>query len=49
MNDRAQGGSADLSSKSSIELMQNRRLTEDDIKGAVEALNETDVQSGQGL
>jgi hypothetical protein len=42
MNDRAQGGSADLNSKASIELMQHRRLTEDDNKGAIEALNETD-------
>ena len=42
MNDRAQGGSADLSGKATIELMQNRRLTEDDGKGVVEALNEVD-------
>jgi len=48
MNDRAQGGSADLNSKASIELMQNRRITEDDNKGAVEPLNETD-SSGIGI
>lgn len=46
MNDRAQGGAADLSSGSSIELMQHRRLTEDDNKGAVEALNETEGDNG---
>ena len=46
MNDRAEGGSADLSGKANIELMQNRRLTEDDIKGVVEVLNEVD---GQGV
>lgn len=40
MNDRAQGGSADLSDKSTIELMQNRRLTQDDGKGVADALNE---------
>lgn len=42
MNDRAQGGSADLSGKASIELMQHRRITEDDNKGVIEPLNETD-------
>lgn len=44
MNDRAQGGSADLSGKANIELMQNRRLTEDDIKGVAEVLDEFDQQ-----
>jgi len=48
MNDRAQGGSADLSQKASIELMQNRRTTEDDNKGVIEPLNETD-RDGVGL
>ena len=48
MNDRAQGGSADLNSKASIELMQHRRITEDDNKGAIEPLNETD-SSGVGI
>lgn len=48
MNDRAQGGSADLNSKASIELMQHRRITEDDNKGAIEPLNETD-SSGIGI
>ena len=42
MNDRAQGGSADVSKKSSIELMQQRRLSDDDNKGVDEPLNETD-------
>ena len=44
MNDRAQGGSADLSKKGSIELMQQRLTTEDDNKGVDEPLNETDSQ-----
>lgn len=47
MNDRAQGGSADLS-KSSIELMQQRRMTQDDNKSIFEILNETDT-NGVGL
>ena len=42
LNDRAQGGSSDLNSKASIELMQQRRITEDDCKGAAEDLNEID-------
>jgi hypothetical protein len=42
MNDRPQGGSAGVSGKSTIELMQNRRLTEDDNKGVSEVLNEQD-------
>lgn len=51
MNDRAQGGSADLSDKSTIELMQNRRLTQDDGKGVSDALNEGEDFEGryQGL
>jgi len=47
MNERAQGGSADLN-KASIELMQSRRMAEDDNKGVIEPLNETDSQ-GKGL
>jgi hypothetical protein len=47
MNDRAQGGSAELWN-STIELMQNRRLTQDDNKGVQEILNETDV-NGVGI
>jgi hypothetical protein len=47
MNDRAQGGSADLS-KSSIELMQQRRLTQDDNQEIFEILNEVDAK-GLGL
>ena len=42
MNDRAQGGAADLSDESTIELMQNRRLFEDDDLGVDEFLNETE-------
>ena len=48
MNDRAQGGSADLSQSSTIELMQNRRDLDDDNKGLAEPLNETD-KDGLGL
>ena len=49
MNDRAQGGSADLSGKANIELMQQRRLTEDDNKGVIEVLNEMDPATGKGI
>ena len=45
MNDRAQGGSADLSQKATIELMQHRRILRDDDLGVAEALNETDQQN----
>lgn len=48
MNDRAEGGSADVSDKATIELMQNRRLTRDDDKGVKQALNEVD-KSGKGI
>lgn len=47
MTERAQGGSADLN-KASIEIMQSRRLTEDDNKGVIEPLNET-TPDGAGL
>lgn len=41
LNDRAQGGSGYLNNNT-IELMQQRRTTDDDAKGVLEALNETD-------
>jgi hypothetical protein len=47
MNDRLQGGSADLT-KSTIELMQTRVLYEKDGNGLDEALNEKD-SSGYGV
>lgn len=47
LNDRAQGGSADIS-KSTIELNQQRRILQDDGKGVKEMLNETDSQ-GVGI
>ena len=47
MNNRAQGGSADLT-KSTIELIQHRRLLQDDNKGLNEILNETDSK-GVGI
>lgn len=48
MNERAQGGSADLTDQATIELMQNRRVLFDDDLGIEEALNETDTD-GAGL
>ena len=42
MNDRAQGGSADLTDQATIELMQNRRILFDDDLGIEEPLNETE-------
>lgn len=48
MNDRPQGGAADLSSKATIELMQHRRLLRDDDLGVEEYLNETDSK-GDGI
>jgi hypothetical protein len=41
MNDRAQGGAADLSDNNTIELMQHRRELFEDEKGLSEPLNET--------
>jgi len=48
MNDRAQGGTADVNHKANIELMQHRRLSDDDNKGVDEFLNETD-KNGKGI
>jgi len=42
MNDRAQSGTVDLTDKATIELMQHRRILQDDLKGVQEPLNETD-------
>lgn len=33
LNDRAQSGTADLTDKATIELMQHRRILQDDLKG----------------
>jgi len=49
MNDRAQGGSADLTDPGSIEIMQNRRCLGDDNKGVGEVLNETDLNDDLGI
>jgi hypothetical protein len=48
MNERPQGGSADLTDKATIEIMQNRRVLMDDDFGIEESLNETD-SDGIGL
>ena len=48
MNERPQGGSADLTDKATIEIMQNRRVLMDDGFGIEESLNETD-SDGIGL
>lgn len=47
LNDRCQAGSAGIS-KNTIELNQNRRLIQDDIRGVEEPLNERDSK-GKGL
>ena len=49
LNDRAQGGSADLSSKNTIELMQHRRIMWNDNLGLLESLNETDLYTDHGI
>lgn len=49
MNDRSQGGSADVATPNTIELMQNRRLLMDDGYGLGEALNERDVTTHLGI
>ena len=50
MNDRPQGGSADLSDKATIELMQQRRLlSNDQVNGFDESLNETSTEHPTGL
>jgi len=49
MNDRCQGGAADLSVDNTIELMQNRRTLEDDGKGVTEPLDERDLDDGLGI
>lgn len=49
MNDRTQGGAADLSDKSTIELIQHRRLNKDDDKGVIEPLDERDPYTDLGI
>jgi lysosomal alpha-mannosidase len=48
LNDRTQGGSADVATPNTIELMQNRRTINDDGHGLNEALNDRDL-TGKGL
>jgi len=50
MNNRPQGGSADLSDKANIEIMQHRRTnTIDKVLDMDMALNETEGKDGPGL
>jgi len=49
MNDRAQGGCADVATPNSIELMQHRRTLSDDEHGVNEALNERDIKDDIGF
>ena len=42
LNDRAQAGTADLTDKATVELMQSRMVLDDDDKGLPEYLNETE-------
>lgn len=48
MNERAQGGTADLTSWANIEMMQNRRMLYSDDMSPNEALNETEYD-GLGI
>ena len=49
MNDRAQGGSADLTEDASVEIMQHRRTLSDDEKGVNQPLNETSRDDELGI
>ena len=51
MNERPQGGAADVSDNNTIELMQHRRLLADDEKGlpGSDTLNETTTDDEQGI
>lgn len=46
MNSRSQGGSVLQNGR--VELMQNRRMNKDDMRGVGEALNEVDAD-GNGI
>jgi len=50
MNDRTQGGTADVSNKATIELMQHRRGTRDDARNGFDQMsNEVDLETMKGL
>ena len=49
MNDRAQGGAADVSDNNTIELMQHRRGLFVDDKGLKEPLNKTTAKDHLGI
>jgi len=40
MTDRSRGGAAEVTQKSTIEIMHHRRVLEDDVKGVEEELDE---------
>ena len=48
MNDRPQAGTAGLTQEGTIEIIQNRRLLDDDAMGNTDYLNETE-SDGLGL
>lgn len=50
MNDRTQGGTADVGNKATIELMQHRRGTRDDSRNGFDQMNnEVDLETMRGL
>lgn len=50
MNDRTQGGSADIGNQATIELMQHRRGTREDSRnGFDQQNNEVDLETMKGL
>lgn len=50
MNDRTQGGTADVMSKATIELMQHRRGSKDDTRNNFDqSNNEVDLETMKGL
>lgn len=50
MNDRTQGGTADVQNQASIELMQHRRSTREDSRNGFDQMNnEVDLETMKGL
>lgn len=48
MNDRSQAGTADLTDRNTIELMQHRRIIHDDNAGMIEGIHDLDFSDNQG-